>query len=404
MPARHPRLPGRRASPPTRSSTRTPAIDAILERYIGNQEFSNLPRKFKTAISGCAAGRRPRDQRHLVRRRRAPRARPGLRPLGRRRAVDQPDARPAARRLGAARRGPRRLGRRRRRSSATTATAGCGTARGSSSSSPTGASRSSARCWRTSTCTASWSTARPRRPAERPIDHVGVHPQKDGRYYVGVAPAAGRVSGTTLVALADARRGARLAAGCGSPPQQKIVVLDVPDDRGRRRSTPALDDARACRPSRRRGAAATMACTGIEFCKLAIVETKARADRLVDGAGEAARRRDLDVPITDPPQRLPELLRPHPGRGHRPQGQIVTDAERQPGRGLPGPPRRRPRARRRLRPQAARAQGHRPPSCRDYVERVVRRFVDAARAGERFAQWVARADEEDLKMSDRPEC
>ena len=39
-------------SPRTRSSTRTPAIDAILERYIGSKEFSNLPRKFKTAISG----------------------------------------------------------------------------------------------------------------------------------------------------------------------------------------------------------------------------------------------------------------------------------------------------------------------------------------------------------------
>ena len=31
----------------------------------------------------------------------------------------------------------------------------------------------------------------------------------------------------------------------------------------------------------------------------------------------------------------------------------------------------------------------------DYVERVVRRFVDGRDAGERFAQWVARADEED---------
>ena len=30
----------------------TPAIDEIVRRYIGNPEFSNLPRKFKTAISG----------------------------------------------------------------------------------------------------------------------------------------------------------------------------------------------------------------------------------------------------------------------------------------------------------------------------------------------------------------
>ncbi|MGB3041272.1 MAG: nitrite/sulfite reductase, partial [Candidatus Nanopelagicales bacterium] len=30
----------------------TPAIDEILRRYIGNPEYANLPRKFKTAISG----------------------------------------------------------------------------------------------------------------------------------------------------------------------------------------------------------------------------------------------------------------------------------------------------------------------------------------------------------------
>ena len=63
---------------------------------------------------------------------------------------------------------------------------------------------------------------------ERPIDHVGVHRQKDGLNYVGVAPPSGRVSGTTLVALADAAE----RAGSGRvrlTPQQKVVVLDVPD-------------------------------------------------------------------------------------------------------------------------------------------------------------------------------
>ena len=32
----------------------TPAIDEIERRYIGNPEYSNLPRKFKTAISGLS--------------------------------------------------------------------------------------------------------------------------------------------------------------------------------------------------------------------------------------------------------------------------------------------------------------------------------------------------------------
>lgn len=30
----------------------TPAVDEILRRYIGDPEYSNLPRKFKSAISG----------------------------------------------------------------------------------------------------------------------------------------------------------------------------------------------------------------------------------------------------------------------------------------------------------------------------------------------------------------
>ena len=78
----------------------------------------------------AAPRRRPRDQRRVVRRRRASRARPGVRRVGRRRAVDEPDARPAPRCVGAARRGPRRVGRRSSRSSATTATGGCATGRG----------------------------------------------------------------------------------------------------------------------------------------------------------------------------------------------------------------------------------------------------------------------------------
>ena len=73
-------------------------------------------------------GRRPRGQRRQLRRHRPPRARPRLRPLGRRRPVDQPDAGPEARRLDPARGGRRRLGGRASASSATTATAGCAAA------------------------------------------------------------------------------------------------------------------------------------------------------------------------------------------------------------------------------------------------------------------------------------
>ncbi len=61
---------------------------------------------------------------------------------------------------------------------------------------------------------------------ERPIDHIGVHKQWDGKRYVGVAPIVGRVSGSLLAKVAD------LAEAHGSDrirltPYQKLLVLDV---------------------------------------------------------------------------------------------------------------------------------------------------------------------------------
>ena len=130
-----------------------PAIDAILDRYIGSKEFSNLPRKFKTAISW------QQDVAHEVNDVsfigvEHPEHGPGFDVWVGGGLSTNPKIAPAARRLGAAGRGPRRLGRHHRRSSATTATGGCGTGPGSSSWSPTGAPRSSAGCSRRSTCTA----------------------------------------------------------------------------------------------------------------------------------------------------------------------------------------------------------------------------------------------------------
>ena len=46
----------------------TPAIDEIKRRYVGDPEFSNLPRKFKTADLR-PAGRGARGARRRVRRR-----------------------------------------------------------------------------------------------------------------------------------------------------------------------------------------------------------------------------------------------------------------------------------------------------------------------------------------------
>ena len=120
----------------------------------------------------------------------------------------------------------------------------------------------------------------PSGPVNGRRDHVGVHLQRDGHLYVGAAPVVGRLSGSRLTALADLAE----AAGSGRvalTAEQKVVILDVIPIRvddladGLNAIGLKVDDVS---PFRRN----TMACTGVEYCKLAIVETKARAADLID--------------------------------------------------------------------------------------------------------------------------
>ncbi len=135
----------------------------------------------------------------------------------------------------------------------------------------------------------------PTGPVDGRRDHVGVHPQRDGRHYVGAAPVVGRLSGTRLTALADLVE----AAGSGRvtlTAQQKVVVLDVTSDQVERLVTGLtaiglqVDDPSPFRRS-------TMACTGVEFCKLAMVETKARAADLIDELETRLPQYDLPLAV-----------------------------------------------------------------------------------------------------------
>src|SRR5262249_55807539 len=126
--------------------------------------------------------------------------------------------------------------------------------------------------------------------AER--DHVGVHEQRDGGVFVGFAPRAGRIAGHQLrlvAELADAFGSGQLAATA----QQKLVNRDVAPDRADE-LIERLDalDLRAEPDPFRKG---IIACTGIEFCKLAIGETKGRADWLAKEL--AARLPEFDEEI-----------------------------------------------------------------------------------------------------------
>jgi sulfite reductase (ferredoxin) len=267
----------------------TPAIAEIRDRFVGTTEFSNLPRKYKSSISGCVARCTDPEINDVAL-------------VG----VDHPELGPGfdlwvggglstnpmfAQRLDAfvpQERAPeawaavtslfREYGYRRSRNQA-----------------------------RLKFLVRDWGAEEFRRVLEKEFldspladgpappsapmhlrDHVGVHPQLDGRAFVGFAPRAGRLSGhqLRLVAdLADRFGGGRIRTTA----RQKFVILDV-EPAATAELTARLDelDLPAAPSAFRKG---VMACTGIEFCKLAIGETKGRARWLAE---------ELD-------RRLPEL-------------------------------------------------------------------------------------------------
>jgi sulfite reductase (ferredoxin) len=231
----------------------------------------------------------------------------------------------------------------------------------------------------------------PEFPAQRWRDHIGVHRQKDGRFYVGFAPRVGRVDGATLTKIAE------LAEGHGSgrvrtTVEQKMLVLDVAEDRvdSLVEGLEALD--LTTRPSVfRRG---TMACTGIEFCKLAIVETKGRGSALID---ELERRLpDFDEPVTININGCPNSCARIQVADIGLKGQLVTDADGRQVEGyqvhLGGSLGLDPGFGRKVRGLKVTAA-----ELPDYVERLLTRFREERQDGERFAQWAARADEGALK-------
>ncbi|WP_030974954.1 nitrite/sulfite reductase [Streptomyces sp. NRRL S-1824] len=369
----------------------TPAVDEIHDRYIGSKEFSNLPRKFKTAISGSPV----QDVVHEIN---------DIAFVG----VVHPEHGPGfdiwvggglstnprlAERLGAwvpLDEVPdvwagvigifRDYGYRRLRTRA-----------------------------RLKFLMADWGPVKfrqvledeylkrplldgpaPEQPSNRWRDHVGVHEQQDGRFYVGFAPRVGRVDGTTLAKIAD------LAAAHGSDRlrttvEQKMLILDV--ERDQVDSLVAGLEALGfqVKPSPfRRG---TMACTGIEFCKLAIVETKARGASLID---ELERRLpDFDEPLTINVNGCPNACARIQTADIGLKGQLVLDADGNQVEGfqvhLGGA----------LGLEAGfgrKVRGLKVTSAElpDYVERVLGRFQKEREDGERFATWAARASAESL--------
>ncbi|GGT50038.1 nitrite/sulfite reductase [Streptomyces kurssanovii] len=230
----------------------------------------------------------------------------------------------------------------------------------------------------------------PEQPAQQWRDHIGVHRQQDGRFYVGFAPRVGRVDGATLNKIAE------LAESHGSgrvrtTVEQKMIVLDVTEDQvdSLVSGLEALDLRVTPSPFRR----GTMACTGIEFCKLAIVETKGRGSALID---ELERRLpEFEEPLTINLNGCPNACARIQTADIGLKGQLMLDDEGNQVEGyqvhLGGALGLDPAFGRKVR-------GLKVTSAElpDYVERVLKRFEAERADGERFATWAARASEEAL--------
>ncbi len=232
-------------------------------------------------------------------------------------------------------------------------------------------------------------------PVPHPIDHVGVQRCNNGRNAVGVSPIAGRVSGTILSAVAD------LMERAGSDrarftPYQKLIILDVPDDKLDELITGLDALGLSSRPSQWRRN--LMACTGIEFCKLSFAETRGRSQNLVP---ELERRladinAALDVPVTVSINGCPNSCARIQVSDIGLKAQMIDDGH---GASVPG-----------FQVHLGGSLGadsgfgrklrqHKvfDEELGDYIERVVRNFVKHRDHGERFARWVLRADEDDLR-------
>jgi sulfite reductase (ferredoxin) len=374
----------------------TPLIEAISDRYIGDPAFSNLPRKFKSAISGCAeqcthheindvafvAVRHPAtgeagydlwvggglSTNPMIGRRLGTFVRPDLVPevwagvAGLFRDYGYRRLRHRARiKFLVADWGPERF-----REVLEKEYLGYALPDGPPPAAPAGGVR----------------------------DHIGVHAQRDGLNYVGFAPRVGRLNGDALhaiAALADKYGSGRVR----TTTEQKVVILDVPD-RNVAALTADLESADLqVRPSvfRRH----MMACTGIEFCKLAIVETKGRAADLIT---ELERRLpDFSAPVTINVNGCPNSCARIQTADIGLKGSLVTDASGDQvegfqihlGGSLSGGDAEGSGFGRKVRGLKTTAA-----DLPDYVERVLRRFEAGRAPDETFAAWTLRATEDEL--------
>jgi sulfite reductase (ferredoxin) len=227
-------------------------------------------------------------------------------------------------------------------------------------------------------------------PADAHRDHVGIHPQKQPGYcYVGAAVLRGRITAEQMHAAADLAD--RFAAGeLRTTIMQNLLIVNVPqasaEGLAKELDTIGLSVGGS---TFWRGA---IACSGTEFCKLAITETKSFARWLVEELEERLPGFDqqLKLHVTGCPNSCGQHWIADigiDGKKMKVEGRLV-DAYYFCLGGALG-----------LYQATARAVGYRCPATEvpDAIERLLRRYLTRRAAGENLRQFFARHTDAELR-------
>jgi sulfite reductase (ferredoxin) len=118
-------------------------------------------------------------------------------------------------------------------------------------------------------------------PPDAYRDHVGVHAQKQpGRFYVGAPVLVGRITSAQMKRVADLCRRYGDGRTIRLTNRQNVLLLNVPEANVEKILGGLAEAGLSinAHPVRR----SVVTCTGTEFCKLAITETKARSRQIVE--------------------------------------------------------------------------------------------------------------------------
>ena len=227
-------------------------------------------------------------------------------------------------------------------------------------------------------------------PADVFRDHVGIHSQKQAGYcYVGASVLRGRITAEQMHAAADLAD--RFASGeLRATNMQNLLIVNVP-----LANTAELArelDATGLQVGGSSFWRGTIACSGTEFCKLAITETKSFARWLVEDLEE--RLPGFDQPLKLHVTGCPNSCGQHwiadigiDGKKMKVDGRLVDAYYFCLGGSLG------------LHQATARPVGYRCPATDvpEAIERLLRQYLTARRAAENLRQFFARHTDTELR-------